>query len=254
MARCAFCGIDRTLTNEHVWSRSLIALFEKEAPLVHSPATGSAYGGESTIRDLCGPCNRAMSAADSAATAFAMAHLKGPIPAGTRLAFSTEIRRWAVKTAANQERVLASEDARPWWRGFVRYMTGEEAEPDPLDVLFAPWSSAVPDFLASQMVFAAQTIVPLVLADDGDLPFESALERGWALKVGSGVFGVMVWSQQVESSLRAHVLQSIQTFGWLPGVGSQVAGMSPFNSVTALRFGVLCSPNRLPQVTPGHAS
>lgn len=61
MSICAYCGQDAKLTREHIIPKSLINSFEKDRNETTSQFISSAGGklinSESTIKDVCGPCN-----------------------------------------------------------------------------------------------------------------------------------------------------------------------------------------------------
>ncbi len=128
----------------------------------------------------------------------------------------------------------------------VGFMTRRDAQPANLEVLFAPWPPSVPAFLSSQMVFAAHSVPPVVHTDAGDLDISSVLMRGWALKLGFGVFGVLAWGSDARRGLPAQAMHEITSFGWLPATGTVRIGDPPYNVVTAIRFSLLCSPRRIP--------
>lgn len=239
MAVCSFCGEDRTLTAEHVWSDAVLDVFRDVAPLTYDAVRGVAHGADSVIRDLCAECNAASTAFDGAAGAFAARYLRNPDVDGP-FEFGSALAGWASKTACNQERVLAT--GLTWWTRYVDYFRDRAPGREGLTVLFARWPSSVNEALASQFWLAAHTIPPKVFRSGGELDVSDVLERGWALKVGFGVFLVLAWRTQATPDAVDRLTATLTSYGYVPATGSSVIPPSPYSPITAFRFSMLMDP------------
>ena len=215
MARCALCDQDRKLTAEHVYSQTLLRLFDAVAPMTFDSSRGKAYKGDLTIRDLCGDCNSGFSDSDSAIRVFAESHLQNePTPATQPQTSGQLLKFWVVKTAANVSRL---EKKPEWWKRFSPYLRRQVTAAD-CDVLFARWADFSPLKMASEMGIVwhieARDALLLGFAAGGSTTLRRQIDHASAIKVGSGIFLLLVWKADAPPTTRKSVVAELHAYGW----------------------------------------
>jgi len=132
------------MTREHIWSDSVLRVFEPDAPITFDEKRGIVHDADPVLKDLCEDCNRGLSPADKEAKRFADAHCTREIPDGEDLIFdATLLRLWATKTAANMERSNAPR-GNDWWKDHVKALRLQDPVPERVEVLFAAWRDLNP--------------------------------------------------------------------------------------------------------------
>ena len=240
MPNCAYCNPPRPLTREHVWSNVLLRMYEPDANLTTDPHRQKVYEADPQLKDVCSDCNNVkLSPADTAVGEFAQRHLVKPIPSGTSIDLANvNLARWALKTSYNIERHMGL--GRSWQTPLLPFMLGSPDELGNVDLLFAPWEDLSPMGVATklgmvQTLDSRQLMFDAIESAPPDV-VQSAVECGWALKVGSGVFAILVWSTSTPAALRAAVIAEIRGYGWLAGGLDTVAGRPPFSTHTCTQF------------------
>jgi len=241
---CAYCKRESELTAEHIWSDVLLRVFAA-ANLTIDDIRGEISEEDPLIQDLCADCNNNLvGTADQAIAKFAKRHLTGDIASGTTLDFNVGLQRWAVKTAANLQRdcnAYSASTAGRWWEAKVAFILGTPPLPPDVDVLFATWvdpRKTIPlpggDLDLAEALGArkiqARPVPAVFVGDQSTVQFPGELQAAYALKVGSGVFYVLVWQERARH--RDEVIKHCLSAGWRPVDKSRKALTSPFGMYT----------------------
>jgi hypothetical protein len=121
MGKCAYCGEEKKMSGEHIFSDTLLRLFDDIAPLTIDEQRGKVHGGDPTVKDICQDCNGGLNDADTAIRAFAESHLRNQKPNTSKPTVESNlIKLWVVKTAANASR--ANQPHSNWWKTFNPYL------------------------------------------------------------------------------------------------------------------------------------
>src|SRR6266536_1092385 len=151
MAKCNFCGLDKKLSREHIWSSIVLRLFDPVAPLTIDEHRGIAHQGDPLVKDLCGDCNSLMSPVDTAMGAFAEKYLVGSLTDHPKVEIAEpNILRWVMKTVSNHERSLKA--GTTWWQRYVGFFCGQGGDTSQVDVLLAPWEDLSPGGVATSLL------------------------------------------------------------------------------------------------------
>lgn len=217
MAQCVFCGNDKKLTREHIYSDGLLRLFDSEAPLTVDNSRGIAHYNDPVIRDLCQNCNSALSSCDTAMINLARDYLASRIAPGTTIVHDQElVLRWLVKTAANVAR--ASRWGCDFWIPLVPFLLSREKHPDRVRGYFSPWEDLSPMACASKLgaILHIQTLEALLVG----FPVGSSkyirgmLDIAVSIKIGHGVFLLLIWKSDFEPAQRDSVDQQLVEYNW----------------------------------------
>jgi hypothetical protein len=234
------------MTAEHVYSQTLLRLFDSVAPMTFDSQRGKAYKGDLTIRDLCGVCNTGFSDSDAAMRAFAESHLQTaesdsapPKTSGNLLTF------WVVKTASNISRL---EKKPEWWRTLSSYLRRESTNAE-CDVLFARWADFSPLKIATEMGMVwhleAREALLFGLSAGGSAAIRGQLLHASAIKVGYGVFLLLVWKSEAQPNTRPSVLADLRGFGWRDVTTPDYwLGSPAFNATSCATFSMICDPTK----------
>ena len=239
MAKCSFCGEDKKLTKEHIWSNTLLRLFDPIAPLTIDEHRGIAHRGDPLLKDLCQECNGKMSPTDAAMRAFAEQHLTKPMAVGAKVEFSDpNLLRWAMKTVSNHERSLNT--GSTWWQAHVGFFAGQGGDVSRVDLLLAPWEDLSPGRVLTEMMgVLALGAKPMVLAGLCEFDAKTATqqtEARWVLKVGSGVLALLVWRPDASDEVRKAMLSELRSYGWLLWGTDSAVTRIPFNEATCPQY------------------
>lgn len=244
MAKCSYCGEEKKMSKEHIWSDNLLRLFEPDAIISFDDTRGIAYNDDPVIRDLCEGCNGKLSLADAYIKQFAMRYCLSELKIGTHIEFDKElITRWSLKTASNFERFNKAK-GEGWWRVHVDAMRGMAPISQNVEVLFAAWRDSDPlSRVWPHLTLAAETAV-LVESDVG-IQGHSAkgFERAWAMKIGCGVILILVFSGDSGTSQYSQPLIRLHEWGWLRVGKDTEIKRYPFNHITCRKFGILSDPD-----------
>lgn len=110
--RCAYCGRDDCLTREHIWPRCIIERTPEYNARFHGK-TGTFFGGELTVKDVCATCNSGqLGALDEYICGLYDAQLNLPIRRHQSVLFWYDYRlllRWLLKISFNSARANISD-------------------------------------------------------------------------------------------------------------------------------------------------
>lgn len=242
MTICAFCDRDKKVTREHIWSASLVALFD-DAPLTIDDRHGKIYLAAPIVKDICEECNRALSPCDEYMTQFAGRYLRERLSGSPVSIDLTKLSRWVLKTSANHSR--SAHERSEWWKKYRSFLQFGGSTPD-VDMFAASWHDPRPTDL--------QRLVPVPTLGAGsvslhalsDPPWKKISEHyngGWALKVGSAVFAFIDWAPGPPESIRCLTRDVIRGYGWsLLGVDVFPSGF-PFNEYTCVFYNIISDPS-----------
>jgi hypothetical protein len=239
---CSYCNRDLKLTAEHLWSDAILRLFEPNADTTFDEGRGIVHHADPTIRDLCADCNSGLSPADTEATRFASSYCITEIASGRWLEFdSALLRRWALKTAANMERFNGTKGT-DWWKEHLTALRGETPVADRVEVFFAAWRDMNPinQYNVVKELQAEEAVLVGLRAGHWK-EIEPELQRGWALKVGWGLFLVLVFAS--DSVRRAPIVDELRGYGWLNLSLDRQIGANPFNFASSSKPAVVCPPD-----------
>jgi hypothetical protein len=247
MAICVYCGLDRKLTAEHVWSDSILRLFEPQADTTFDEKRERVYKGDPTVRDLCEKCNSGLSNADTTARDFVRRYCLQEIPIGTQLESDfAQLGRWALKTAANMER-SAGPKGKPWWKEHLASLKGELPISQDIAIFFGAWRALSPlaPFHIIKELQANEAAIAGSRLGDWETLRATLINRAWCLKVGFGVFSVLVFNSGVEQGPREQLISEMRGYGWLQLGRDRDVTKIPFNVITSVTPFVLSDPDNL---------
>jgi hypothetical protein len=246
MAKCSFCGQDRKLSKEHIWSSALLRLFDNVAPFTIDECLGRVHQGDPILKDLCRECNNSMSPADAAMSEFAKKYLTGSLATHMTVDFTDcNILRWVMKTVSNHERSINTGTA--WWKHFIEFFCGQLCELSRVDVLLAPWEDLSPGgvamYLMGVQTLGAREMQFIGLRKSDVKAVDQLVDCRWVLKVGSGVFALIVWKPGVPQDLRATLVSELQGYGWLLAGKDTKISRIPFNAITCVMYNIPSDPD-----------
>lgn len=246
MARCEFCGQDKPLSKEHVWSSAVLRLFDAVAPMTFDRERGRAYGADPVVKDLCRDCNSALSPTDTAMRAFAEQYLVSHLDQHLVVHFDhLDLLRWIMKTVANCERCINLETT--WWREFVPFFRGEGGDIRRVDLFLAPWRDLSPLQVATEtnmvLVIGAEQAHFARMQDNDPRLIHAMIETTWALKIGSGVFLLVVWKLGAPVELVGNVAAELRKNGWMRRGEDNLVNKLPFNAFTCVKYSILSDPS-----------
>lgn len=217
MSECVYCRQDKKLTREHVYSDGLLRVFDATAPLTWDNPRGIAHPGDPVIRDLCGDCNSALSDCDTAMINLARDHLTSPLTPGTTIAHDAElVSRWLVKTAANVAR--AGSWGSNFWSPLVSFLLSREKRPERVRAYFSPWEDLSPMAFASTLgaILHIQTVEALLVGFSAGTSthIRGLLDIAVSVKIGHGVFLLLIWKSDVTPAQRESVDRELIGFNW----------------------------------------
>ena len=243
MATCSFCNQDCKLTREHLFSSSILRIFEPQAAVTFT--RNNAYKGDPVIKDLCADCNSALSPYDNAMRVFAEENLTSyKKPPWDLKSKQLEIRLWVLKTAMNIER---ADRRHSWWKKYIPNVLNGNVNPD-LDIFFAPWCDLSPGAVVTSMniVKSLDSKTSMIVGSSGGTwqEIEKCIHTAWTIKVGFGVFLMLDWIGSSALKMRATVVADLVNWGWsLLGYNDTTRGV-PFNRETCAVLGMIADPRR----------
>lgn len=247
MSLCAYCSTNSKLTKEHIYTDKILEIFQDIAPLTFDENRATVHSGDPVIRDLCGRCNSGLSNADNHVAEFAQKYCLSTISNGQILSYDKDLMElWVVKTAANCERSYPDQSkTKKWWHNFRGYLQKKDTKPKSCDIFFAPWVDKAPlPGMNPVYEIASSTVTIISEAYETNIT-ETFLERGWAIKIGHGVFAALIWNENVSAPDRLKILNEIRSWGWLL-IGTDTSTTKyPFNHISSTTFQVLHNPNDL---------
>lgn len=245
MKVCSYCKQPNKLTDEHVYSDSVLRLFDDLAPITIDPIREKLYTKDPVLKDLCGTCNSALSKCDVYMKSFASTYLLNEIRRSTNIEFHEDLfALWCIKTASNNERSANPKGLNPWWHKYRDYFRGLNKKPDTGDILFAAWKNIepLPGMNPVNVIESKELIFVSDLLQSSD-DWKKLVERSWCIKIGYGVFCFIDWKSDASVELRNNMLKELISWGWLIPKGKQTVLSHPFNIVTSATYFILSDPN-----------
>lgn len=115
---CAYCGLPRPLTREHIWPNAFLR--RGNFGLKYSAKAGRTFEGDLIVRDVCGPCNNGpLGTLDNYACELWDSNFRHFPEHLTPVRFQFEygkLTRWLIKIAFNSARAQGHEDAELFTR------------------------------------------------------------------------------------------------------------------------------------------
>ena len=227
-----------------MFSGALLRLFDDIAPLTFDQPRGRSYSADPVISDLCGPCNHGLSPCDTGIATLAQSHLKFPVIRTLTPAVEPSlVKLWVVKTSANLTRSGLSPSF--WWHAYRDYFRGL-ANAGNCDVLFANWRDYSPIEIASElnvvMSIHAQEARIFGLECGSSRVIQQHLVHAQAIKVGYGIFLLLVWQPAVPAALRANVIVELNRYGWLGLADPYWLARVAFNITSCAAFNLVADP------------
>lgn len=244
MKRCYLCGRTTNLTQEHIWSHSVIREFP-DAPLTLDEYRGKVFAAEPTIGDVCNDCNKGLSKYDAYMATLTHQHLTKPLLGKPVVLDLQKLARWILKTSANHSR--STKEKNEWWREYTDFMRFDGDLPINIDFFGAPWDDPRPVNL--QRMLPVKTLDAMsVLLNKVKKPswehLSAYFNGGWALKIGYSVFMFINYEPTIPDKTRDQLRDSIRGFGWsLLGIDA-FPKSSPFNLYTCVKYSIICDPSR----------
>lgn len=111
--RCAYCGLTRPLTREHIWPDGFLK--RDEFGVKFSARAGRTFAGDLVVRDVCATCNNGpLGALDAYACQLYDSNFRHFPEHYTPIRFQFDygrLTRWLLKVAFNSARAHGHEDA-----------------------------------------------------------------------------------------------------------------------------------------------
>lgn len=243
MTVCCLCERDKKMTREHIWSASLVALFD-DAPLTLDEKRGKVYLAAPIIKDVCKECNQALSPFDGYMAKFARRYLRRRLSGKPVSVDLPNLSRWILKTGANHSR--SAGERNEWWKKYRIFFQFGGSTPD-VDIFAAAWHDPRSTDLQQLMPVPALGARSVSLHTLAVPPWKEISENysgGWALKVGSAVFAFIDWAPGTPESMRSLTRDAIRGYGWsLLGVDVFPSGF-PFNEYTCVFYNFISDPSK----------
>jgi hypothetical protein len=241
MGKCAYCDENRKLTREHVWSDSILEIFQSVAPKTFDFNREIVHEGDPMLKDTCGECNSDLSDTDAFAMRLVGESLRSGPPLGVRLPLNDDrLWRWVFKTTFNLPRF--SKQPLAWALPLRSYLTGKTARPVNLSLFFAAWDDSSPGGVALNLniVHWLDARHPQfdMLDSVTDAEIRSQATMATVIKPGFGVFLPMVW-QQVNAPAHSILRTELMSHGWLDCVSEGTAQRVPFDMFSSGQFEIL---------------
>jgi hypothetical protein len=184
--------------------------------------------------------------ADTAMKAFAEKYLVDSLAVHETVEpADPNILRWVMKTVSNHERSLNA--GTVWWKSYVDFFRGQGGDLSRVDVLLAPWKDLSPGGVATVLMgvltLGAKEMQFMGLRQCDVKAVNQFAECRWVLKVGSGVFALIVWKPGVHEALRESVVNELREYGWLLAGKDTQVGCIPFNYITCGQYNIPCHPD-----------
>jgi hypothetical protein len=152
-----------------------------------------------------------------------------------------------MKTASNHERCLGTNAT--WWQHFVDFFIGKDVDTSNVDVFLAPWKDLSPGQIETQtggvLTLGAHSFLFAGLRNVDPKHAHSHTESTWALKVGFGVFALIVWKENVPSEIRDSIAEELREYGWLQRGEDDIVGGIPFNMITSKLYYIPSAPDEV---------
>lgn len=225
---CKFCGMVGKMTREHVFSKAVLRQFDEVAPLTIDNIRGKAHKADPVISYLCARCNNNLSPLDEAISCFCRDYLTQPIPIGTLFDYQSEaIERWVAKTVVNCS--IFNNVSNDWWEILIPFIQGLDQRPASVSLYFGVWKDHSP-FQVAERLNIVTTIQANECIFEGFIsPLTNEILIAWSVKVGFGVFLLVVWRNDVLDEEISFACESeLCSSGWLKLPGDRYVAMSPF--------------------------
>ena len=232
------------MSGEHIFSDTLLRLFDDVAPLTIDEQREKIHGSDPTVKDICKECNGGLSDADTTIRVFAESHLRNRKRNTSKPTVESKLLKlWVLKTAANVSR--ANQPHSTWWKTFIPYLRRKSENCD-CDVCFTRWADSSPSALITEL-----GVVPCIAARDalllgfacGNSKFlRSQMSHATVIKVGYGVFLLLVWKSESNKEVRKQVLLQIKEFGWFSLDATFWLAPEAFNVTSCATFNVVANP------------
>lgn len=242
MALCAYCDCSGVMTREHVWSSVVLDVFRDVAPKTFDHKRERVHDADPQIRDTCTACNNVkLSPVDSFAGSFAKQFLKDDAPLGELLPLSNNLMwRWVTKTVYNLDR--ANKNSIEWALPLRPFMLGDAPRPQSMDLFFAAWRDLSPAGVALPLnivltLDAKRPMLDFLDSVSGETLSER-VEQAAAVKVGYGVFLLLVWRDS--DAARDAIGVELKVHGWRGASQDGIPEHIPFDVITSAQFQFLC--------------
>lgn len=245
MTLCTYCGEDKKLSREHIYSNGILRIFDDVAPISIDNERGIAHKADPIIRDICIDCNNSLSDCDSEMIKFTEAHLQETLKPGTSISLDrTNVLRWVVKTAAN----IARSNSNPpnWWKGYIPFIIGNTDTLPEADCYFSPWADLSPMGFAS-VIGAVHSIygidaILIGFSAGHSKHISDQLKLAFTIKVGYGVFLLLIWKPDCID--RDTVNSDLESYGWRKIERLKNIMKMAYGDMSSTNFNVICDPNK----------
>jgi len=240
MAICNFCKEDKKLSREHIYSKSILQLFSKEAPFTIDTKREIVHKGDPVIKDICKECNSKLSDYDSEAFTFAKKYLTKPIKERTVIECnSLLLKKWVLKTTLNHIRNIKS---YKWWESFLPHLL-EGKENNLYTVHFAAWEDMSPynfaELTSSVYVLDFREAVFKDFIFCENINMKKVTKFNSVMKIGYGIFLISFWNENYIDTIPEIVSYEIEQYGWQSLSDKLFIMQKPFNKYTSTIFYVL---------------
>lgn len=247
MPVCSYCGKNKKQSREHIYSKGLLLIFNGVAPKTIDRNRGNIHGGDPIVRDICEDCNNDLSICDSVIINFARKHLIQVPNAGDTIETSREeVERWITKTAANAFRSMGNGDH--WWKQCIPFIKGKERSQLNADFYFSPWQDLSPSGVAISLnlvhTISASEALLVGFSAGSSAELCKQLDACIAIKLGSGVFLLTLWTKNSNLSTRQSVKGDLNSYGWRHIDNTITISRQAYNIGSTTTYNIIANPLR----------